>query len=444
MSKIEVNTVEPQCGTTLTLGACGQTVALGSGASATGFGATGAVNWNTTAVTTTPTTGVSGIGYFIDSSGGIRTVNLPASPSAGDIMGVSDYAMSAATNNITIGRNGSNINAGAADLVLQTNGDAITLIYVDGTKGWVPISSNELTGGIGYVVASGGTPATCGDYKIHTFTGPGTFIVTCGGKAPGSNTVDYMVVAGGGGGGGSVPGYYAAGGGGAGGFRESVPSPAAWTASPIAASGNARPVSVQGYPITVGGGGAGGTGTPSPGPGSATTNGTTGSNSNFNDISSAGGGYGGRTGGSCNNAEAGGDGGSGGGGGATNPSGPANAGGTGNTPTQSPAQGFDGGDGSSPGTPAPEGSGVGAGGGGALGLGGDATPGYGEPGGTGATTCISASPVVYATGGASGTQPGGTPTTAVNSGIGGQSGGNCSPTGAAGGSGIVIIRYKFQ
>ena len=45
MSKIEVNTVEPQCGTTLTLGASGDTVTLGSGASQSGFGRTGTVDW---------------------------------------------------------------------------------------------------------------------------------------------------------------------------------------------------------------------------------------------------------------------------------------------------------------------------------------------------------------------------------------------------------------
>ena len=41
MSKIEVNTVEPQCGTTLTLGESGDTVTLGTGASQSGFGKTG-------------------------------------------------------------------------------------------------------------------------------------------------------------------------------------------------------------------------------------------------------------------------------------------------------------------------------------------------------------------------------------------------------------------
>ena len=60
MSKIEVNTVEPQCGTTLTLGGSGDTVALGSGASQTGFGRTGTVDGITTPKVTgdSPVTGV--------------------------------------------------------------------------------------------------------------------------------------------------------------------------------------------------------------------------------------------------------------------------------------------------------------------------------------------------------------------------------------------------
>ena len=42
---------------------------------------------------------------------------------------------------------------------------------------------------------------TDGDYKIHTFTSDGNFIVSNAGQPGGSNTVDYLVVAGGGGGG---------------------------------------------------------------------------------------------------------------------------------------------------------------------------------------------------------------------------------------------------
>ena len=70
-----------KCGTTITLGACGDTVSLASGASQTGFGRTGTVDWCTTAKTS-PLTAVSGKGQFINPTGGAITVTLPASPTA--------------------------------------------------------------------------------------------------------------------------------------------------------------------------------------------------------------------------------------------------------------------------------------------------------------------------------------------------------------------------
>ena len=80
----------------------------------------------------------------------------------------------------------------------------MSLIYVDATQGWKSVE--EGTGYIGedpaFVTATGGTITCCGDYRIHTFTGPGTFTVSCGGNPVGSDSVDYLVVAGGGGGGG--------------------------------------------------------------------------------------------------------------------------------------------------------------------------------------------------------------------------------------------------
>ena len=51
-----------------------------------------------------------------------------------------------------------------------------------------------------FITATGGTITTCGNFKIHTFTGPGTFTVSVG-NAAGSNTVDYLVGGAGGGGG---------------------------------------------------------------------------------------------------------------------------------------------------------------------------------------------------------------------------------------------------
>src|SRR6056300_1061281 len=126
-----------QCGTTITLGASGDTINLASGASQTGFGRTGTVDWDTTAKTAS-FTAVSGNGYFVNTTSGAITVTLPATPSAGDIVAVADYANTADTNNITIGRNSSNIEGDASDYILNIEGVSMTFVYVDGTQGWVP------------------------------------------------------------------------------------------------------------------------------------------------------------------------------------------------------------------------------------------------------------------------------------------------------------------
>jgi len=447
MSKIEVNTVEPQCGTTLTLGASGDTVTIPAGATisnlgtAAGFGSTGEVSWNTT-VKTADFTATSGSGFFVNTGSGAVTVTLPSSPSAGNVVAVSDYNSTAGTNNITIARNGSNINGSASNLVISKANSAIQLVYVDATTGWQGVATAS-EGDIlnTFVAATGGTETECGNFKIHTFTGPGTFTVTSAGTASGSNTVSYLVQAGGGGGGGGL-----GGGGGAGGFREGKSSFDCYTASPLNAPAG-LPVSVQAYPITVGGGGAG-----------RTSPGATGGNGNpsvFSTITSTAGGGGGTVGTPPNNA--GGSGGSGGGGAGQNPS--SNPG-AGNTPPVSPPQGNNGGVGDpSPGY-------FGGGGGGATASGNPGTTG-GTPGkgGAGATSSINATPTARGGGGSGGGdgpgQPGGaggggkagdnpegtgTAGTA-NTGGGGGGGSGGGPTGgdgAAGGSGIVIIRYKFQ
>ena len=67
MSTIKVNKVEKRSGSTLTLGGPGTAVTLACGATQTGFGRSGSVNWCTTAKTS-PLTGVSGNGYFINLS----------------------------------------------------------------------------------------------------------------------------------------------------------------------------------------------------------------------------------------------------------------------------------------------------------------------------------------------------------------------------------------
>jgi hypothetical protein len=435
MSKIEVDAIDKQSGSTLTLGGSGTAVTLACGATQSGFGRAGSVDWVTTPVTSTPTTGVSGKGYFVNSTGAIKTINLPASPSAGDIMAVVDYAGTSATYNITIGRNGSNINGAASDLTIDKENSGITLVYVDGTQGWKGTETtnlNDIETQAAYVAATGGTITTvCTNFKVHTFTGPGTFCVSCAGNSKGSNAVSYLVVAGGG----SAGNNYGGGGGG-GGFREGKSPQTPYTASPIACTSGPNaglPVTAQAYSIVVGGGGT--ATTPS-------NTGNKGSDSSFSTITSTGGGFGGGAGGS--NAGPGGS----GGGSSNNPS----SGGTGNDPSVSPSQGNNGE--TSPLTNA-------AGGGGGAGeVGGTDGQAYG---GDGAPTEINGSATFYAGGGggysnAAGgdTQPGGQggggggPSPANPSGAGGTNTGggsgysNNSPNNFAGGSGIVIIRYKFQ
>ena len=460
MSKIEVNTVAPQCGTTLTLGESGDTVTLGCGASQTGFGRTGTVDWVTTVQTSTPFTATSGKGYFINTTSGAITMNLPTSPTAGDIVAVSDYAKTFDDNNLTIGRGGSNIGGVGVDAIVNTEGIALTLVYIDGTKGWIITDSGNQSNAstAQYVAATGGSPcsgAICGDYKTHTFTGPGTLTVSCGGNACGSDGVEYIIVAGGGGGGNSG---CRGGGGGAGGFRFSSPSlaPATYPAKPLAAPA-VSPVTATPYPIVVGGGGA---------------IGTVGDVSSFNSLTAAGGGFGGSNSPDNRGPDGSGGGGSGPGGGS-----PVFAGGTGNDPPVSPAQGKDGG----PGEASPPGFGGGGGGALACGTTGSSSPEpEGAPGGVGGgfpnafgTSGQSSGGFYYFSGGGGGgyygdAVPGGqgglggggdgqgydgvvvTAGSAgtCNTGGGGGGMGLSQPapdsTGYAGGSGIVIIRYKFQ
>ena len=461
-SKIKVDNVNKvsddsniinKCGTTITLGASGDTVNLASGASQSGFGRTGTVDWQTGDIKTATFTAVSGKGYFCNTTAGTFEVDLPAG-SAGDIVSLQDYNNTFDTYSLTIDPNGSEkINGGVAGgtVSLTQEGEGVTLVYIDSTVGWRSVQDNNYAAqATNFVSASGGTIVTCGDYKTHIFTGPGTFTVTGGGSPLGSNSVEHLVVAGGGGGG--MGSGSAAGG--AGGYRQNYPSPT--TAG--------TPVTATAYPIIVGGGGASPTASPIDPPGCRTGN-----DSTFSTITSAGGGGGGSEG--APSLVLGGDGGSGGGG-AFGPGSPT-AGGSGNTPATSPPQGNDGGAGG--------GSYGGGGGGGASAVGACSPSGSGGNGGAGspiATAFIGPTAPLYGTsgpaagryfagggggggqqpgptfgtggdggGGRGGYYPGSTNGTAgtINTGGGGGGGqGGAGRTEAGGGSGIVMIRYKFQ
>ena len=454
-STIKVNNIQNQCGAniinessnTITIGASGDTVTLASGASQSGFGRTGTVDWQTGSIKTSGFTAVSGEGYFCNTSGGAFTATLPASPSAGDIVAFADYTRTFNTNNLTIGRNSEPIGGQTADASLTVNGQAATFVYVDGTEGWINVQNAEdtETGIPPYISATGGTITECGNCRIHTFTGPGTFTVeriATASPAPANNQVSYMVVAGGGGGGAAH-----GGGGGAGGFREDKSPITPYTASPLDGA-PAITVTATSFPITVG---AGGAATPC-----GSGRGNSGSPSVFSTITSTGGGGGG--GETTPSPESGANGGSGGGRGTD---GSGSGIGNGNTPPVSPPQGNNGGCA----THSPPGYGAG-GGGGATAVGVNGTSTAGGNGGAGATTGINGSNTAFAGGGggsaynsntpgSGGTGGGGNGTSQGNSvgtagtantggGGGGGERGVPDTSGLAGGSGIVIIRYKFQ
>ena len=472
-------------GTSIALGASGEIVA--------------GTDWQAVTVAdgSTQVTAEAGKGYFLDTNTGVIEVFLPTSPSRGDTVVLMDYAGTFATNNVIVNTGSNNLDSTTTrEYKLDTNDTIAEFIYVDSAKGFVT-RINTTTGttpdGVfnsfgGYdtqpptfphIGATGGTVTTSGDFKIHTFTGDGNFVVSYAGSGANASPsiVDYLVVAGGAGGG-FTPGSWGGGGGGAGGFRESLAAcspthtPSGHTVSPLKATTGIT-LTEQTYPITVGGGGTAGVcGSGPGGPNSPQAHGCggQGSNSVFSTITSAGGGYGG--GGAPPNPRSipGGSGGSGGGtaapyagGGST----PVGAGGAGNTPPVSPPQGNSAGtaDGHGHPHPAPAHRRSASGGGGATASSSNAAA-TATAGGAGATTHITGSPVTYAggggaggaspcaptgaAGGAGGGGAGGRPGNSVagtaNTGGGGGGGGgcNCARNGSAGGKGIVVIRYKYQ
>jgi hypothetical protein len=472
-STIKVNNIQNQCGaniankcgTTITLGASGDTITLACGASQTGFGRTGTVDWQTGSIKTATFTAANGEGYFVNTAGGAVTANLPAG-SAGAIVSFADYGDNFGTNALTISANGSDkISGETLDAILETSGESVTLVFVDSTEGWVTVNaSSENVKGSPFITATGGTITTCGNCKIHTFTGPGTFTVSSEAVCAADNLVSYVVVAGGGAGGGA----YAGGGGGAGGFREVKSPVTSYTTSPLdgyPSAPNRVTVTETGYPIVVGGGG-----TSIPG-NCISSRGGTGNVSTFSTITSAGGGGGGGGGNTNRPLNPGAAGGSGGGG-MGNCGTAAGSGGAGNTPPVSPPQGQNGGGSSTSGPTYGGGGGGGAGGVGGTG----SNTAYGN-GGVGVPTQITGSAVAYAGGGGNGTlspypapdgggsaSPCGTGGAGGGSGSPAASGGNgedgttnrgggggggstqppCGVDSGNGGSGIVIIRYKYQ
>jgi hypothetical protein len=332
----------------------------------------------------------------------------------------------------------SEITKSSSDPTVSTNpSGGVGTVYLNTTSGemW---SCTDATAGANvwttvvpptYMSATGGTITTDGDYKVHTFTASGTFTPTVGNAASVGTTVAALVVAGAGGGSSDL-----AGGGGAGGLIYNA----------------SFSVTDTGLTVTVGAGGATSAGTTR----ETNTMGSNGANSVFSSLTAIGGGRGGAFWSDNATYTTGAVGGSGGGAGAGN-SNP----GIGGAGTAS--QGYAGGTS----TNAPHHAAGGGGGSGAVG--GNASTSTSGNGGVGLSNSITGSAVYYAGGGAGGAYTGnagsggnggggqgwdsgaGATAGTANTGGGGGGGGyttvTAEPTiGAAGGSGIVIIRYQFQ
>ena len=361
----------------------------------------GGVSWQDV-VTASTLTAVAGNGYPINTTSNACTVTLPAAASVGDQIIFTDYARNWATNALTLNPNSLKFQGNASpNAEYNTAGQSVHIVYMDATKGWIPISDDDVT-----------------------FETPQTY------------DAEYLIVAGGGGG-----GYRPepCGGGGAGGYLTN------YGGSAISLTPGTS------YTVTVGAGGVGRSSATDGNNGGGDGGNSAVTGSDITDITSAGGG-GGAGGALTTGGHPGGS-----GGGAYYDNAPGEIGGEGNTPATSPAQGYDGGDGSGGGAPA-YGSG---GGGGSASVGTQGSSTSGGCGGEGTSNSITGSAVYYAAGGGGGSSPGGSVCSSTDSigGVGsdaasgeatagtdytGSGGGSGDTRGGhpsgAGGVGIVILR----
>ena len=400
MSKVEVDQIDPQSGTTLTLGTSGDTVSIPSGVTlanagtATGFAS---IDWQSTVVTGATHTASANQGIWINTTSNACNLTLPSSPSVGDQLIFSDFTRNWSTNAVTLTLNGSKYQGNTSPVpVYDTAGETVHIVYSGSTQGWIPIND--------------------GAVALET---------------PQSYSIEYLVIAGGGAGSGSNHGA----GGGAGGYR---------TATTTFTTG----VTLT---ATIGDGGAGDADAASGANGSDSSL----AGSGFTTFTSTGGGGGG-AGGPSGASGTGEDGGSGGGGGAySNGDGYTNPGGSGNTPSTSPSQGNDGGNNGGYGT-----NKFPSGGGGGAGAAGQNAPANNEAGagGAGTASTITGSSVTRAGGGgggvyspgtagaggaggggAGGEEANGTNGTANTGGGGGAGAGGTPRTAGSGGKGVIIL-----
>ena len=268
MSQLEVDKVIPQSGTSIQLGDSGDTISVPAGAtfnasagtftlpdgsvveakiansavtndklagsiansklansaitingSAVSLGGTVTIETGTSwqsAIKTSAFTAAAGEGYFINTSGSAFEVDLPSSPSVGDVIEFVDFSRTFNANALTLDQNGNKFQGNTSPKpIYNTRGQSIRIVYSGSTQGWIPTSDDAVTE-----------------------------------ETPQAYSLQYLVIAGGGAGGGG----HRSGGGGAGGYRNSYASETSGRNSSTETPWTINPGTV--VTVTVGAGGA--------------------------------------------------------------------------------------------------------------------------------------------------------------------------------------------
>jgi hypothetical protein len=176
------------------VGAAGNVLTSDGTAWVSSLPASGGLTYTT--VKTANFTALVNTGVQTNTSGGAFTVTLPASPAVGAQVVVVDSANSWATNNLTIGRNGSTIEGDASDLTCDISGVSVQLIY-NGTTWDVFAQAGGAGGG-----AAETLPVSGGGTGVSTLTGyvkgSGTSPFTASATIPTSDLTGTLGVANGG------------------------------------------------------------------------------------------------------------------------------------------------------------------------------------------------------------------------------------------------------
>ena len=110
---------------------------VGSGSASSG--GTGGLSWQT--VQNTNFIAVAGNGYAVNTFSSNVIVTLPASPTVGNFLTITDYARTFANNSLTIYPNGNKLSGNTANASLTIAGESVSLVYIDSNQGWISYSA---------------------------------------------------------------------------------------------------------------------------------------------------------------------------------------------------------------------------------------------------------------------------------------------------------------